>query len=89
MRNLGPRGLSGPAGGEEFFEIVLVSCILNMVLRLLRHLFSVRVASHLQLHTFTAEVRFEHVIRSDSGAVVTASLTVRASRGSAGDLQVI
>ena len=30
LRKLGPRGLSGPAGGEENFEIALLSCILSM-----------------------------------------------------------
>ena len=35
LRKLGPRGLSGPAGGEENFEIALLWCFLSIVLRLL------------------------------------------------------
>ena len=30
VRNHGPRGLSGPAGGQENFEIALLCCILSM-----------------------------------------------------------
>ena len=29
MRNHGPRGLSGPAGGEENFEIALLGGVLS------------------------------------------------------------